>query len=162
MSPRLMEQASAPPFFTYTHEEIIRRKPRSLGSSHHLSLIQPQALVDAVDAVGFGAAPLQEEDFQAIDLASPAPVPAPASDPTGAPPDVTLAIEGMMCQKNCGSTVQRALGGVPGVAAARVSFDEGQAWVWLRPSPEAPTVQVRGRQGYGTYTDRRIRVATCS
>lgn len=114
-----------------------------------------QALVDAVEAVGFGATPLgggQKEEFQAIDLASPAPAPAPfapapaPSNSGGPPPDVTLAIEGMMCQKNCGSTVQRALSGVPGLAAARVSFDEGRAWVWLQPSPEAPTVQVRCRR----------------
>ena len=37
------------------------------------------------------------------------------------PPTVTLAIEGMMCQRNCGTTVRNALLGVSGVSRAEVS-----------------------------------------
>ncbi|CAM9765412.1 unnamed protein product, partial [Choristocarpus tenellus] len=67
-------------------------------------------LVDAVESVGFGAS---------------------------ISPDAVLAVEGMMCQKNCGSTVQQALEGVTGVTKAKVSFAEGRAWVW------APRVQLQ-------------------
>jgi cation transport ATPase len=41
-----------------------------------------------------------------------------------------LLIEGMMCQKNCGTTVQRALSQVPGVEKAEVSFASKTAHVW--------------------------------
>ena len=34
---------------------------------------------------------------------------------------VSLAVEGMMCQRNCGTTVQNALLGVSGVSRAEVS-----------------------------------------
>ncbi len=127
-----------------------------------------QALVDAVEAVGFGASPLQptqthiaspaERGFQAIDLASPSPPPPPPHAPVAAtttstlrPPDAALAVEGMMCQKNCGATVQRALGAVPGVAAAAVSFEEGKARVWWLRGEAAvppPTVQVGFSQSW--------------
>lgn len=60
-------------------------------------------LVDAVEAVGFGAA---------------------------VSPTAVLRVEGMMCQKNCGTTVQRALQGVPGVGRADVSFADKLARVW--------------------------------
>lgn len=60
-------------------------------------------LVDAVEAVGFGVC---------------------------APPDVELEVDGMMCQKSCGSTVKAALQQVPGVSRAEVSFPEKRAKVW--------------------------------
>uniref|UniRef100_H3HCV6 HMA domain-containing protein n=1 Tax=Phytophthora ramorum TaxID=164328 RepID=H3HCV6_PHYRM len=42
-----------------------------------------------------------------------------------------LLVEGMMCQKNCGATVENALRGVDGVAAAVVSFEQRKATVTL-------------------------------
>jgi Cu+-exporting ATPase len=45
-------------------------------------------------------------------------------------PDVVLAVEGMMCQRNCGTTVANALKGVAGVTRAEVSFPEKRARVW--------------------------------
>ena len=62
------------------------------------------ALVDAVETVGFGAAVK--------------------------PVVVVLDVEGMMCQKNCGSTVRKALEAVPGAHHAEVSFAEKRAKVW--------------------------------
>merc|ERR1719424_1198924 len=41
-----------------------------------------------------------------------------------------LVVEGMMCQHNCGSTVQKALSMVAGVERAEVSFLEKKATVW--------------------------------
>ena len=43
---------------------------------------------------------------------------------------VVLDIQGMMCQNNCGTTVQRALSGVPGVEKVEVSFADKKATVW--------------------------------
>ncbi len=51
--------------------------------------------------------------------------------------DVLLKVEGMMCQKNCGSTVQNALESVPGVERVIVSHPEGTARVWI--STKNPT-----------------------
>lgn len=62
-----------------------------------------EALVDAVEAVGFGAA---------------------------VAPAVELEVEGMMCQKNCGTTVRTCLEGVSGVSRAEVSFAKKRARVW--------------------------------
>ncbi|KAG5182693.1 putative copper-transporting ATPase [Tribonema minus] len=62
-----------------------------------------KALVDAVEGVGFDAC---------------------------VAPDITIDVVGMMCQKNCGSTVQKALAAVAGVTKAEVSFKDGQARVW--------------------------------
>ncbi|RQM12157.1 hypothetical protein DD237_006398 [Peronospora effusa] len=47
------------------------------------------------------------------------------------PLTLQLLVKGMMCQKNCGSTVENALRGVDGVADAIVSFDECKATVTL-------------------------------
>eukprot|EP00903_Cladosiphon_okamuranus_P012938 g12081.t1 len=70
-----------------------------------------EALVDAVEGVGFGAA---------------------------VSPAVVLEVRGMMCQKNCGSTVRQALEGVPGVLRAEVSFAKGRARVWRGDPGTAP------------------------
>ena len=45
-------------------------------------------------------------------------------------PDVVLKVEGMMCQKNCGNTVQKALSNVPGVTKAVVTFAQKEAQIW--------------------------------
>lgn len=66
--------------------------------------VTSQLLIDAVQSVGFSAA---------------------------VAPDVKLVVQGMMCQKNCGTTVKKALEQVPGVACVEASFAEGCARVWL-------------------------------
>ena len=43
--------------------------------------------------------------------------------------EVILTVEGMMCQKSCGSTVEAALRGVPGVVSAKASFENSNAIV---------------------------------
>ena len=45
-------------------------------------------------------------------------------------PDIEISIEGMMCQKNCGTTVQNALSRVPDVLWATVSFAESKGRIW--------------------------------
>ncbi|KAK1945850.1 Copper-transporting ATPase HMA5 [Phytophthora citrophthora] len=71
-------------------------------------------LVDAVECVGFGAA-----------------VKAPAQQMQTQSETIELLVEGMMCQKNCGSTVENALKGVDGVVTAVVSFEQRKATVTL-------------------------------
>lgn len=68
-------------------------------------------LVDAVESVGFGA------EIK--------------NDVVKDPRVIELLVEGMMCQKNCGTTVQSALKSVDGVADAVVSFDKRKATVTL-------------------------------
>ena len=46
------------------------------------------------------------------------------------PPNFILSIAGMMCQKNCGSTVAAALSSVSGVKKANVSFAKKEAQIW--------------------------------
>ncbi|ETP43540.1 hypothetical protein F442_09753, partial [Phytophthora nicotianae P10297] len=46
---------------------------------------------------------------------------------------VELAVEGMMCMKNCGNTVQSALRSVDGVADAVVDFEKHSAHVECVP-----------------------------
>ena len=45
-------------------------------------------------------------------------------------PDFVLNVDGMMCQKNCGSTVASAIQSVEGISAAEVVFSERIAKVW--------------------------------
>ena len=45
-------------------------------------------------------------------------------------PDVVLKVEGMMCQNNCGTTVQKALSNVPKVTKVVVSFAKKEAQIW--------------------------------
>ena len=40
-----------------------------------------------------------------------------------------LQVEGMMCQKNCGTTVERALQAVPNVTKVIVSFPKKEAQI---------------------------------
>ncbi|KAE8962625.1 hypothetical protein PR003_g30562, partial [Phytophthora rubi] len=53
-----------------------------------------------------------------------------ARDDDAPPLVVELAVEGMMCMQNCGSTVQRAL---RGVASAVVDFERRSARVECEP-----------------------------
>ncbi|CAH0482501.1 unnamed protein product [Peronospora belbahrii] len=71
-------------------------------------------LVEAVECVGFGAVIKRRDDEMNI-----------VHDPL----TLELLVEGMMCQKNCGSTVENALQSVDGVASAVVSFEERKATV---------------------------------
>ncbi|GMF36045.1 unnamed protein product [Phytophthora lilii] len=77
------------------------------------------------DCVGFGAA-----------------VQPPPQSPTHDPLTVELLVEGMMCQKNCGTTVENALRGVDGVASAVVSFEQRKATVTLLRAGSATLEQL--------------------
>lgn len=52
---------------------------------------------------------------------------------SSSPPDriVHFRVDGMMCQRNCGTTVANALRAVPGVVDARAVFAERRAWIQL-------------------------------
>ena len=65
--------------------------------------------VECIDAVGFDAFPIR--DVGSIQH------------------KVHLRVEGMMCQKNCGSTVEGALKGLLGVVSAEASFSKSYATV---------------------------------
>jgi len=45
-------------------------------------------------------------------------------------PDIVLDVQGMMCQKNCASTVEKALTLADGVTKAIVRFKESEAYIW--------------------------------
>lgn len=70
-------------------------------------------LIDAVECVGFGAALKNNAAHKKDSL------------------ELLLLVEGMMCQKNCGSTVENALRSVDGVLSAIVRFDKRLATVTL-------------------------------
>ncbi|CCI11155.1 unnamed protein product [Albugo candida] len=72
-------------------------------------------LVDAIESVGFGASILAPVSHTSTKVAN----------------VMELLIEGMMCQKNCGTTVQKALQNVKGVQNAVVEFDKLLAAVTL-------------------------------
>jgi P-type Cu+ transporter len=95
----VQQALSAVPGVTRAEVSFADKRARVWGSAG----LSADALIKAVDAVGFDAA-----------LA----------------PDVVLAVEGMMCQKNCGTTAQNALSAVPGVTRAEVSHPNKQAKVW--------------------------------
>lgn len=46
------------------------------------------------------------------------------------PPDLAFQVDGMMCQQNCATTVQRAISTVEGVEYVEVSFPNAEALVW--------------------------------
>ncbi|TMW62791.1 hypothetical protein Poli38472_005409 [Pythium oligandrum] len=73
-------------------------------------------LVDAVECVGFGAV-VKKDSLNATKPVDPL--------------VIELLVEGMMCQKNCGSTVENALRNVDGVLSAVVVFDKRKATVTL-------------------------------
>lgn len=74
--------------------------------------LRVEELIDAVETMGFGAALLKS---------------AISDDPLV----VHLLVDGMMCQKNCGTTVENALRSVDGVQSAVVSFEKRLATVTL-------------------------------
>lgn len=72
----------------------------------------------------------------------------------GVAPDAVFEIEGMMCQKSCGSTVQACLALVSGVERAEVSYAEGRlAKVWRKldgpPLPVSALVEAVEDVGFG-------------
>lgn len=73
-------------------------------------------LIDAVESVGFGAAVVNDKRSAAA-----------VADPLV----LELLVDGMMCQKNCGTTVENALRSVDGVLSAVVSFEKRLATVTL-------------------------------
>merc|ERR1719230_1724702 len=60
---------------------------------------------------------------------------------------LTLRIDGMMCQKNCAATVQRALRAVPGVRSATASFKAANAVV-VGSAPAELLVEAVEAAGY--------------
>ena len=73
-----------------------------------------EELIDAIESVGFEAC-LQGN--------------ANISEDGSKVKEIVLTVEGMMCQKSCGSTVEAALRGVPGVVSAKASFENSNAIV---------------------------------
>ena len=57
-----------------------------------------------------------------------------------------IKVEGMTCG-HCAGAVKKALEGVPGVTGARVSLEEGKAWVEGAADPSALTAAVE-EEGY--------------
>ena len=88
--------------------------------------VSPSILISAVESVGFDAAVMK------VASSSTRTDKTEAKDANGlnSEPNVVLSIEGMMCQKNCGSTVQAALSNVPNVTKAVVSFAKKEAQIW--------------------------------
>ncbi|DAZ96747.1 TPA: hypothetical protein N0F65_012324 [Lagenidium giganteum] len=84
--------------------------------------VTPDDLVDAVEAVGFGAA-VQTANGRDEGSAS--------ASANADPLVISLLVEGMMCQKNCGTTVENALRNTDGVQQAIVSFEKSLATVTL-------------------------------
>nr|CCA15420.1 coppertransporting ATPase putative [Albugo laibachii Nc14] len=83
-------------------------------------------LVDAVECIGFGAAVLE-----------------PSSNSGKKPANVLqLLVQGMMCQKNCGSTVQKALQNVEGVQNAVVEFEKLLATVTVLEVANTSTMEL--------------------
>ena len=51
---------------------------------------------------------------------------------------IRLRVEGMMCQRNCGSTVENALRAVPGVIDAGACFASQSAWAQVQVTTSNP------------------------
>jgi len=78
------------------------------------------SLIDAVETVGY--------DAESMDSGSGGS--AAGGRGGSAAPDVKLRVTGMMCQKNCGATVEKALQATAGVLEVDVSFERSTALVW--------------------------------
>ncbi|CAM9854602.1 unnamed protein product, partial [Discosporangium mesarthrocarpum] len=63
--------------------------------------------------------------------------------------ETVLEVEGMMCQKNCGTTVGNVLKAVPGVEKVHVSFAERQARVWGEGVLAADLIDAVESVGFG-------------
>lgn len=101
----------------------------------HSTHVDPLTLIGAVEDVGYGGSVLQDRRTKPL---LPPVHEEKASDDI---PHIVLDVEGMMCQKNCGTTVQNALEDVPAVSRAVVSFADGKAYVWIKQSKLAVSAQ---------------------
>lgn len=57
-----------------------------------------------------------------------------------------LSVTGMMCQRNCGTTVKNALQSIPGAMAAQAIFAEQRAWVTFAKNENDATVEQQQQQ----------------
>lgn len=64
------------------------------------------------------------------------------------PPDLELKVDGMMCQKNCGKTVQNALRSVKHVVWAIARYEKGDALLWGRDIDPQECIEVLDAVGY--------------
>ncbi|RLB58973.1 MAG: hypothetical protein DRI90_16045 [Deltaproteobacteria bacterium] len=69
----------------------------------------------------------------------PAGAPATAATQAAATAEAVFTVEGMHCA-SCPVTVRTAAERVPGVAKARVSFEEARVWVTYDPAQASPDV----------------------
>ena len=79
----------------------------SVTANHSREKLQEDA-IETIECVGFDAAPVDIDTMQHT---------------------VHLRVDGMMCQKNCGSTVEGALRGLVGCTSAQASFAQSYATV---------------------------------
>lgn len=91
----------------------------------------PVVLIESMEAVGYDAV------LKADNRKSPA--------------DLVFEVDGMMCQKNCATTVQKVLLSLPAVRDAKVTFAEREALVWLRTEKYAtsPAVLIQAMEAVG-------------
>ena len=116
-----------------TEVSFAEKRARVWGSDGGRGFPSPEELVEAVEAVGFGAE---------------------------VSPDVVLEVEGMMCQNNCGTTVRKALESVPGVARVEVSFPLKRAKVWTDVSSSGRLLRRAGfSSGEGEESDSPLVIA---
>lgn len=68
-------------------------------------------------------------------------------------PDVILDVDGMMCQKNCGNTVLKAIQSLEQVQRATVTYASGEAHIWLKSdriaTPITILIDIVESVGYG-------------
>ena len=116
-----------------TEVSFAEKRARVWGSDGGRGFPSAEELVEAVEAVGFGAE---------------------------VSPDVVLEVEGMMCQNNCGTTVRKALESVPGVARVEVSFPLKRAKVWTDVSSSGRLLRRAGfSSGEGEESDSPLVIA---
>ena len=72
---------------------------------------------------------------------------------TSDPHTFKFKVEGMMCQKNCASTVRKAIESVPGVSAAEVSYPRAEALVWGEKATPEDIIASIEDVGYGAEID---------
>ncbi|OQS05194.1 copper-transporting ATPase [Thraustotheca clavata] len=93
--------------------EAVVNYPEHIASVTIESEVDPNELIEMLDMVGFEAA---------------------IRDDLDPPPNIIrLGIDGMMCMKNCGTTVQNALNGVIGVESAIVNYEKAMATITIFP-----------------------------
>jgi len=116
-------------------------EPRRNASRAAASLLLTATLLAAAGCRG--------EARSAPPAAIPADPSAASTAPAAAERETELVVEGMHCA-TCPLTVRTAARGVPGVVDARVSLEEGRAWVRYQPGGTAPAAIAEAitRAGY--------------